>query len=26
MPKYNPDVLSEDVEDIVAFLASVGAK
>ena len=27
MPKYNPDVLSDkDLEDIVAFLASVGAK
>ena len=27
MPKYNTDVLSDkDVEDIVAFLASVGAK
>jgi len=27
MPKYNPDVLSDkEVEDIVAFLASVGAK
>jgi cytochrome c oxidase cbb3-type subunit 3 len=27
MPKYNPDVLSDkDVEDIVAFLAGVGAK
>lgn len=27
MPKYNPDVLSDkDVDDIVAFLASVGAR
>jgi hypothetical protein len=27
MPKYNTDVLSDkDVEDIVAFLAGVGAK
>ena len=27
MPKYNPDVLSDkEVEDIVAFLASVGAE
>ncbi len=27
MPKYNPDVLSEkDLEDIVAYLTSVGAK
>jgi putative heme-binding domain-containing protein len=27
MPKYNPDVLSDkEVEDIVAFLAGVGAK
>ncbi len=27
MPKYNPDVLSDkDLDDIVAYLISVGAK